>query len=371
MNIKFIKYKSSFILLGLLFCFYGGYAQTRKIIGRIVDDESQKGIRDVNIIISGTTHGTFTNALGYFELTVEPAKDRILVISNVGYSTSQIELPKEDRFKFGLKKDYISLGRIDLGDYPKKQIEIEPAKKNSAKKNREVTKSDKKGDEEFIVVESNASFPGGYERFVDGLGEALATAATAPTKKDFFLIFTVSDSGKISTFHFSDSSASLIESARNYFQQMPNWTPGVQRGRSVPQYYMLSIGKIFSSPGTGSLFKFLSEKVKYPLAARRTGIEGLVLIQFEIDSSGKILTTRLIQDLGGDCGTEVINTLRAAPLETLSQLANPTHSEKFVLPVTFGFERPWPASFIMNWDDSYLLGQLNIIAMGIGTPRRK
>ena len=55
----------------------------------------------------------------------------------------------------------------------------------------------------------------------------------------------------------------------------------------------------------------LSELIKYPSEARTRNISGDVYVSFEIDIDGKIKNSKLLKDLGGGCGNEVINALNS------------------------------------------------------------
>lgn len=79
-------------------------AQERKIIGRVVDTETQKPLKNANIILKGTTSGTFTNQLGFFELAITDSEHKPIIASHIGYLTSEIVIPEQARFKLNSKK---------------------------------------------------------------------------------------------------------------------------------------------------------------------------------------------------------------------------------------------------------------------------
>jgi hypothetical protein len=354
-----------FLPSAFLFLCLPGFAQERKIIGRIVDDETQKGMSDVHIIKLGKSDGATSNALGYFELTVDSIKDYILVISHVGYATSRVEIPKADRFKFSLKKEEKFLGRIELTDYPKKPAEFNSKNKTSKKSTSEKRRLPDGTIEELKVVESNVVFPGSLEQFLDGLGNSISSSVGS-LKKDVLLSFTVSDSGKVSNFALNDSFPEMDVGVRNFFQHIPACTPATQRGKNVPQQFAVEIGSMTT---LNRFYKFMSEKIKYPLQARRMGIEGIVWVQFEISPEGYMNLPIITKDIQADCGIEVMNALKAVPQEILAGMACTSATRKLVLPVTFGLDGPFAAKAPNFGPEITVLHIINVIAFG-SAPRR-
>ena len=51
---------------------------------------------------------------------------------------------------------------------------------------------------------------------------------------------------------------------------------------------------------------FFSENLKYPDKARKNSLEGKVIVQFVVDSLGKIRDIEIIKSLRKDCDDEVI-----------------------------------------------------------------
>ena len=361
MNIKFIKYKSSFILLGLLFCFCRGYAQNRKVIGRIVDDETQKGLGNAHVIVRGTSNGTSTNAMGYFELTVDPSKYWILVVSHVGYKTSDIEIPNEDRFKFALKKGYTSLGRIELANYPVKSTGRKSKRLATEKKT-----PNRKGDEVFTVVESYVEFPGGTQTFLDNLGNAISSDVGS-LRKDVRLTFTVSDSGKVSDFILHDSLPAMETAIGNFFSKMPPCKPATQRGKLVPQQYELIIGSLTN---VNEFYEFMQKKLRYPLQARRMGIEGLIWSEFEVTTAGKMAMARVIKGIGAGCDEEVVAALKAVPPDILSGMSDSAGPRIFILPVGFGLDGPVRGPDMSHGSGVITLRKIDVLVFGSPPPNR-
>lgn len=58
------------------------------------------------------------------------------------------------------------------------------------------------------------------------------------------------------------------------------------------------------------ILKIMYESVDYPSVARDQGITGTVVMQFVIDKNGEIKNIKLLRDIGGGCGDEVMKVFR-------------------------------------------------------------
>ena len=79
--------------------------------------------------------------------------------------------------------------------------------------------------------------------------------------------------------------------------------------------------------------------LKYPKKARRKGIQGFVIAQFVIDTTGMIEEVEIVQDIGGGCGASVVESLES--MNSLNPPFVPGYQNGkpvrvlFTLPVTF------------------------------------
>ncbi len=84
----------------VVFCFVftffcSAFSQDMLVLGRVVDEKDLQPIPAVNVWIKGTSHGTETNAEGYFFLRIPFEKKRTLVLSSVGYKRKEVDLKDE------------------------------------------------------------------------------------------------------------------------------------------------------------------------------------------------------------------------------------------------------------------------------------
>ena len=59
------------------------------------------------------------------------------------------------------------------------------------------------------------------------------------------------------------------------------------------------------------MMKYIFEKITYPEAARKAGIEGMALIKFVVDQSGKITKAEIAKDPGGGTGQEALRVVNS------------------------------------------------------------
>lgn len=127
-------------------------AQDRKVIGRVLDSLTNKPIKDVHVVIHGTTLETFTNQLGFFEIPVVN-ESAAIVASHTSYKSVKVQIPSASRFSFSMNKSTIDLGRVNLNEYTNIQlIDFANTSQEQGSDNNQRGSS----------MESDASFRGGY-----------------------------------------------------------------------------------------------------------------------------------------------------------------------------------------------------------------
>lgn len=84
------------------------------IEGTIQDKYDHSAIPGVNVLLRGTTHGTTSNAEGYFRFPVPLRKGDVLVVSFIGYMTEEYKIPAiaERTITLKLIMDYEIMGEV-------------------------------------------------------------------------------------------------------------------------------------------------------------------------------------------------------------------------------------------------------------------
>ncbi len=62
--------------------------------------------------------------------------------------------------------------------------------------------------------------------------------------------------------------------------------------------------------GPKALTKFIYEELRYPAEALSAGVEGVVVIDYDIDHQGNVTATRVLQGIGHGCDEEACRVLR-------------------------------------------------------------
>ncbi len=333
----------------LIFCALATNAQERKVIGRALSRETKKPLKNANVIILGTTSGAFTNAAGFFELSIDNSKYENLMVSHIGYRTASIPIPLQDRFMFYLDREYTILKRINLAGYP-------VAERKMGTTSTPVYR----GPGEFKVVESGAVFPGGMDNFYVYLGNALANKTTGKPTSPFDCHFTINVDGKAEDVTISDSTtAGLANEVSQIFSEMDPWTPGTQRGEIVPQYFQIKIAlDDWPEENRAAVYPYLT-LLSYPKEARKRGVQGSVVVRFSLEQ-GIVTKVEFLKDIGGGCGEMVRRAITEVPVEKMKLLGPPRAT--YVLAVNFGLDSKFEAPEPIAGPDEVLLPSIYFTA---------
>jgi TonB family protein len=443
-------------------------AQTRQITGRVVDEETQKGLPGATVTIADTDKRVVTNQLGFFALEVTAA-DKALVMTSIGHLAGKIDVPPANAFKAGLKREYLLLETLNLGSFSAEQLEppdtleapgfdkpemdaeypggwqyfynavalslqmrwnqhlipdtvniqftvlpngitsvahlqgasdslrivVEDAFKTlrpwkPAKQNKfyvaqhfELPLSWPKVDEIFTVVEQSATPIGGIQAFYNFVGKSIkypAQARRMGIEGKVFVEFIIQKDGTITDARvIKGIGGGCDQEALRVISLVPKWNPGVQRGNAVRQRYTLPIyfrldGPAYSGRGTekpmaASYQQWISENIKYPATATRMGVEGLVVVSFKVTDVGLVDSLRLVQDIGADCGKEVIRVMSQVPQDLMMPLRK--HKKVMYLPFKFSLDDNRLPD-LKKWDrpGTKLLEPIGVTVWGGSSPRR-
>ncbi len=80
---------------------------------------------------------------------------------------------------------------------------------------------------------------------------------------------------------------------------------------------------------------FINQNIRYPDSARIKGIEGVVVLRFRIDSSGRVGAVELLRNIGGGCGAEAIRVIQKMPSFKPALRAGVPIATSITLPIRF------------------------------------
>jgi protein TonB len=90
--------------------------------------------------------------------------------------------------------------------------------------------------------------------------------------------------------------------------------------------------------GEEALYKWIGANIKYPIAARETGIHGTVIVTFVVEKDGSITGTQVLRDIGGGCGEEATRVINLMPKWREGRQNNLPVRVQFNLPIKFTLE---------------------------------
>lgn len=65
--------------------------------------------------------------------------------------------------------------------------------------------------------------------------------------------------------------------------------------------------------GEKAMFEYLSKNTRYPTLAKESGIQGMVVLTFVVEKSGKISDVKVLRGIGGGCDEEAIRVVKSMP----------------------------------------------------------
>ncbi len=317
----------------LIFSFLS--SESRQITGRVLDNETQKPVRDASISILGTPQKTKTNFLGFFSINVEE-QNKELVISSIGYLTSIIQIPTSDQFKVILNREYLLLKEFNLALHDSASLKA----------------TDEASIESSIdqVSDRDAAYHGGWANFYSNLGNELKSEQVATILGDSIIKmeFTINAEGRISDISAVPNKSEFLTIFNKAISSLPKWNPAIQNSVATSQFFTLPIRwsktkEIFSVVeesaipvgGYPAFYKFIGERIKYPSEARHLGIEGKVYIEFAVNRDGSLSDFRVIKGIGGGCDEEVIRLVSMSPAWIPGTQKGKPVKQKMVIPITF------------------------------------
>jgi TonB family protein len=173
--------------------------------------------------------------------------------------------------------------------------------------------------------------------------------------------FEVSKSNALGYFQFKgDSGNHLSFQKQNYFEskylikEQKNILLALERSRLYTPEYRL---------GNNSFYNFISDNIQFPKQAMRMGIEGKLLVSFDIDTLGRLTNVYILKGLMKEIDEEAIRVLKQLPSDWVPSYS----SYNFVLPITFRYEIS-AKKFISGIDlsDRKILNDISITATRSG-----
>jgi TonB family protein len=91
--------------------------------------------------------------------------------------------------------------------------------------------------------------------------------------------------------------------------------------------------------GNRALMQFLARSIKYPAAAARANVEGMVFLTFEISKTGQVSNIKILKGIGFGCDEEAIRVTSLMPAWRPGRQNGKPVAVKYNLPIRFLLEK--------------------------------
>lgn len=92
--------------------------------------------------------------------------------------------------------------------------------------------------------------------------------------------------------------------------------------------------------GDQALFKYLSNSVRYPVEAQKTGVQGRVICQYVVDENGAISDVSVLRGVDPSLDQEAVRVIKAMPNWIPGEQKGKKVSVKYTLPLNFKLDGP-------------------------------
>lgn len=335
-----------------------------KVKGQVIDDFNGP-IIGANVLVKGTNVGTITDNNGGFVL--ETTSDAVLRFTFPGMKAKEVAV-----------KDV--LGNLKVQLYSDGSAPVRSSDGSAPQKAKNLVRT--ATDPVFTVVEVMPEFPGGQGELLKFLANSVKYPVIAQEngiQGRVIASFIVEKDGSIRNVEvIKGIDPSLDQEAVRVLSEMPNWTPGKQRGQAVAVKYTVPVtfrlervegkqnspaagpddvvvtgyetdakgesdGPVFAvvekmpeyPGGQTALLKFIAQTVQYPKEAQEKGLQGRVTVSFIINKDGSISNEEVITGLDPLLDQEALRVIGLMPKWTPGMQRGQAVKTKYTVPVTF------------------------------------
>ncbi|GAA0879980.1 hypothetical protein GCM10009119_29500 [Algoriphagus jejuensis] len=158
------------------------------------------------------------------------------------------------------------------------------------------------------------------------------TTGTVTNTDGFFTLQIPSEKSVLVIRHFSTSEfwEDSFEAGKEYVIRL---TPD-SLASAVPVFDKV---EELPRPKTGDQgwYAYLSKNVKYPQGDRKNGVEGTVIVGFEVHADGSIQNVKVLRGIGGECDQEAARVVASGPSWQPGTIAGEAVNTRMSIPVQF------------------------------------
>lgn len=125
--------------------------------------------------------------------------------------------------------------------------------------------------------------------------------------------------------------------------------------------------------GSDTLMKLIGNRIKYPIAAQKNGIQGRVVVQFVVTKTGEIDNVRVVRGKDPDLDKEAVRVVKTLPRFKPGLINGQPVNVWYTLPITFKLNEPQPAPATeqkepVNTSGEIVLVEEMVVTRGDETP---
>ena len=90
--------------------------------------------------------------------------------------------------------------------------------------------------------------------------------------------------------------------------------------------------------GAEKMLEFIQDNIKYPEAARESGTQGRVFVEFVIETDGSISNANVIRGIGNGCDEEAVRLIQSMPKWKPGKQRGEAVRCSYMVPVVFNIE---------------------------------
>lgn len=192
------------------------------------------------------------------------------------------------------------------------------------------------------AVDFTSHYPGGFKAWTQLFNLNFKNPQAAQNNSitgTVYIQFIISKDGKIqSPKVLRGINTDCDQEALRVVSMMPQWKPLLKDGNPISVLYILPISienapsstDTLSSPnndkpllvasqnpefkgGMVSMLNYLRGSIHYPNSARESKVQGVVFVQFVIQSTGKVSNVRILRGIDGECDAEAVRVVKSMP----------------------------------------------------------
>jgi TonB family protein len=88
-------------------------------------------------------------------------------------------------------------------------------------------------------------------------------------------------------------------------------------------------------PGDDGWYVYLSKNIKYSQNDRAAGVEGTVIVGFEIHADGSVQNVAVLRGVGGECDQEAVRVVNGGPKWEPGKIAGQAVNTRMSMPIQF------------------------------------